>query len=649
MTFKEVVIKNFKYNFKTYSAYFICSTFTITLFFIFTTLFYNKSVMAFFKQTGEGSDFVLYIALISTFLFSIFFISYVHTSMKTSRSKEFGLMMTLGMTAKDIARGIVIEDIILSAESLISGVLIGSLFSRLVHMFINKLLDLHVPYNLSYKSYLVTLCGFLIIFTLVIFYGWMKTRKIQIIGLLKEQRKTEYISDGNIIGLVIGIILTIILIAISLLAIHNRDIALNFKITIPSIGFGLLGMYLLVVNLFPKLLYFIKKRKSFYDRNMIMLSEVKYSIGKNKKLIYMSSILCTVIIYSFASSLGLFSIIDNIVDSNKGADIEYIEAFNVNNFGKEKINKLIDKQKLSLKSRQNAKCIFLTVNGLSLKYKLPIVAISNSTFNRLSRNKINIKEGFAKLTGDRINLPKAVNNIIQIPAGSSTLKLGLLKPVNFSVLDIDMYLQYSFTVILNNHDYNQLETSLPQIMTGTIYRYKFKDDWRKTKALYNKMTVMSKTGKNAVNKTGLANTLNISGRYGSYLFMKKLYSIFIFVFIFLSLLFYVASVLMLFLRQFESLDRTKRKYNQLRKIGITKKEFGKGVLGETRIIFLTPVVFGIILAYSFMLITESMVGGASFVKVFMRNTVILTCIYILLQFFACELSGRRFLNRVIEE
>lgn len=648
MTFKDVVVKNFKYNFKTYSSFYICSTFTITLFFIFTTLFYNEKITSFLDSVGTGADTVPYIALIATFIFGILFISYVHASMKKSRSKEFGLLMTLGMTSKDLGKLIIIEDIILSSASIISGILVGTLFSRLVHMFINKLMDLNVPYSLSYKSFILTFCSFFIIFTLVIIIGWIKTKRLQISKLLREQRKTEYSGDGSIFALIISCILIAFLIVISNAAIKNRDIALNFKITISAEISGLLGIYIMIVNLYPKLLHLIKKRKSIYNKNMIVLSEVKYSMSKNKKLIYMSAILCTVIIYSFSSSVGLFSIIDDIMDSSKGADVEYIQSFNINNFSEEKMGELISKNKLTLKSKEDINCLFLNVNGMKLDYNLPVIAISNSDYNKLSKNKTDVPKGGVRLTGDAINLPKVNGSSVNINLRNSTEKLSVLKPESLSILTMGMYIQYKFTMILNDEDYNRLQTLLPKTMEGEIHKYNF-GDWRKTKNLLYDVSKLSQSSKNIKGKTGIEDAFNVSGNYYQYEMMKKLYSMFIFIFMFLSILFYVASVLMLFLRQFEALERTKRKYIQLRKIGITRKEFGKTILGEMRIIFLTPVVFGIILGYCLMLITEGMVGGGSLVKVFMKNTVILTSIYILLQMTACEWSGRVFLNRVTEK
>lgn len=646
MTFKDVVIKNFKYNIKTYSSYIFCSTFTITLFFIFTTLLYNKTVAAFLKEAGSGSDMVMNIALISTIIFAVLFISYVHTSMKKSRSREFGLLMSLGLTAKDIGKMIITEDMILSALSMLCGIITGTLFSKLVHMLINRIMDLKVPYSLSYKSFILTFCAFLIIFTIVILWGFVKTIKLNISKLLKEQRKTEYSGDGNQPLIILGTFMVVYLVVIAIWAINDRSIALNNKLTLSAILFGILGVYLLIVNLFPRLLCFIKKRKSFYNKNMIMLAEVKYSINKNGKLMFICAILCMFIIYSFSSTIGLFSIIDDIVDSSTTQDIEYIETAGINNFSENELSSLISKENLTLKGKEDIKCLFLNVDGINTDFKLPIVAVSESSFNKLSKKKIQVPAGTAKVSGDVLNLPEVNGKTINVAVGSSILKLSMLKPENLSVLSIGEYLQYKFTLILNDEDYKNIETSV-QVMAGTIHKLNF-NDWRASKGLYNKLTDLSKV-KNKAGKSKMQTAFNISGKNYGYEAMKKLYSIFIFIFMFLALLFYVASVIMLFLRQFEALERTKRKYNQLRKIGITKREFGKSILGETRVIFLLPVIFGAILAYSMMLITESIVGGASLVRVFMKNTAILTAFYLLLQVAACEWSGRKFVNKVMEE
>jgi ABC-type antimicrobial peptide transport system permease subunit len=605
--------------------------------------------MDFLKDAGMGADMVIKVALMLTFVFAIMFISYVHTSMKKSRGKEFGLLMTLGMTARDLGRVIILEDLILSIVSFVSGVFVGALFSRLVHMFINRLMDLNVPYSLSYKSFILTFASFFIIFTVVILWGWINIIKLDISKLLKEQRKTEYIGDGSAAAFIFGIIMEIVLVTVAVIALHHRKVALNSKIILPTLILSLIGNYLLIANMFSKILNFVKKRKRLYNRNMIMTTEIKYSMGKNKKLVFMSTILCTLIVYSSSSSLGLFSIIGDIISSSHKFDIEYIQTSNVNTFKEDEVARLIKKDGLILESKDNLKCLFINTKGIDLQYQLPVVAISNRAFNKFSINKVKVEKGEVKLSGDVINLPKNANINSKIQLGDDGEEFILEAPESMDILSNGMYLQNKFTIILNDEDFDKLQSALPKESLGTIYRYNV-NNWRKTKNLMNELTAMSNESKNIQDKTGIeSTTISISGNYYYYLTLKRIYSIFIFVLVFLALLFYVASVLMLFLRQSESMERTKRKYNQLRKIGITKKEFGKTVIGEVRMLFLTPVVFGVIMGYSLMFITEAMVGGSALVEEFMKNAAIATAIYIVIQAVASELSARRYLNRVIEE
>ncbi|MDP4089326.1 MAG: hypothetical protein Q8930_08680, partial [Bacillota bacterium] len=273
---------------------------------------------------------------------------------------------------------------------------------------------------------------------------------------------------------------------------------------------------------------------------------------------------------------------------------------------------------------------------------------AESSYNKYSSGKTNVTSGSVRLSGDEINLPKVTGDTIVLQGENSRVKLKLLEPEKLPMLSTGTYKQDKFVLILNDEDFNRLGTSMPKSMSGILHRYYF-EDWRATKDLYNKLTNLSAASRVSLENSSFTQSLGLAGKYNEYLMMKKLYSIFIFIFMFLSLLFYVAAVLMLLLRQFEALDRTRRKYLQLRKIGITRKEFGKAVLGETRILFITPVAFGVVLGYSLMLIAESMVGGADLVKEFMSKAVVLTVVYIVFQVIACELSGRRFLNRIIEE
>ena len=128
MTFSGVVWKNFKFGIRKYIAFFLCSTFTISIFFIFCNLSFSNDISDFMETAGMGSEYIYTLMVVILSLFSVGFISYINNSKNKSRSKEFGLYMTMGMTYRDITKLIILEDLVILICSIVSGIAVGAVF-----------------------------------------------------------------------------------------------------------------------------------------------------------------------------------------------------------------------------------------------------------------------------------------------------------------------------------------------------------------------------------------------------------------------------------------------------------------------------------------------------------------------------------------
>ncbi len=96
-------------------------------------------------------------------VFSLFFISYAHSTFIKCRKKEFGVFMHLGMTTGDIRKIIIYENIIVGIGSILLGLLVGVVFSRLFFIIIIKLLEVKgISYIIGFKNF---------IFPIIIFSG----------------------------------------------------------------------------------------------------------------------------------------------------------------------------------------------------------------------------------------------------------------------------------------------------------------------------------------------------------------------------------------------------------------------------------------------------------------------------------------------
>ncbi|MBU3185403.1 FtsX-like permease family protein [Clostridium estertheticum] len=158
MTFSSIIIKNIKFNFKKYIAYFIANSFIIAVLLMYGSLMFSKEFIDGSKANGLTDNVMTMLMLM--IIFSIVFISYTTISFIRYRGKEFGVYLTLGVTTKDLRKILFIENILILFASMVTGMIVGTLFSRLFYMIIGKILwiDNFRP-SLNIKTYSMCLAS----------------------------------------------------------------------------------------------------------------------------------------------------------------------------------------------------------------------------------------------------------------------------------------------------------------------------------------------------------------------------------------------------------------------------------------------------------------------------------------------------------
>lgn len=82
-----------------------------------------------------------------------------------------------------------------------------------------------------------------------------------------------------------------------------------------------------------------------------------------------------------------------------------------------------------------------------------------------------------------------------------------------------------------------------------------------------------------------------------------------FVAIFLSILFFIGSFLLLYIQLFSEVDQEKQRIRKLYRIGITSKEVKKLVSQEITTIFMLPTLLGVIIALFYIIAMSTDIGG----------------------------------------
>lgn len=179
------------------------------------------------------SEYVFSIMVIIISIFSVGFISCINSSKNKSRSKEFGLYMTMGMTYRDI--------------------------SILVYMINMKIIgEENGRFVLDYRSYLLTAAIFIVIYGVNIFITILSRRKIKIKRLMTSDRESEFTARSHSDLAAAGLMLMAVFASTSVSAAMSRDIAMKRIPIILAIIAGMAGMYLVISHITGILSAFVK-------------------------------------------------------------------------------------------------------------------------------------------------------------------------------------------------------------------------------------------------------------------------------------------------------------------------------------------------------------------------------------------------------
>jgi len=187
MTLLQFAFNNVKRNTRVYLAYFLSSVFTIMIFFSFAVnLFHpeieNKSGGAIEKIMGQAEAVIL--------IFSFLFVFISVNSFLKIRSKEFGILMILGMTKKQLRRLVFLENMMIGCLAIMAGITIGLVFSKLLLMILSNILSYgSLSIYFPFKAIIVTVAFFILIFIGISTLTPLIIRTSTIIILLKGTKK----------------------------------------------------------------------------------------------------------------------------------------------------------------------------------------------------------------------------------------------------------------------------------------------------------------------------------------------------------------------------------------------------------------------------------------------------------------------------
>ncbi|MBW9154418.1 FtsX-like permease family protein [Clostridium estertheticum] len=608
MNFFSMAVKNIQRKLDTYLTYFLSAAFAVTIFFIFCSIYYNPEFADF--HTGVSKIGIIFkISSVVVLLFSGVFVYYANSLFIKSRKKEIAIYSLLGMRKKEIGQLLFLETLLVGVGSIISGILLGSLFTRFFSMILKKLMLGGAPgndiaFHLTWQPVVVSIVVFLILFILNALYSLKTVFGSKLIDLLSAEKEGETAPKFSVVLSV----LSILMIFVSYLVFLNfNGDAGAMKLIGPAIFACVLlatGTYLLFQNIVIWLLSKCKKNIMFYYKtgNFISTSQNVYRIKANSNIFCVIALLSAFTVTVMSAAISFYLTLGNSMPIY--APYSYLC---------ENLNEVATKQVLKTVSEDDTVKLHAVTDLNVLSTSASLKGYKVDTNNAYEKTRTQIGED---LTIDIIRFSdyqKVVEDTEAIESKGNKGALFVSKLTKGECLFLDGNYGHDYSEHITNNNI-QVKTdggiTAFKIVDVSLFKYIGAAHARTTLVLedsdYERYFALKDSYKichyiglkfdNPLEVSTLFDKLNTivatKNHDKSYLeyhqILFNMYGAYIFIGMFLGILFLMAAGSIIFYKQLMEARDDMGRYEILRKIGMTEKEMLKSVRRQIAIVFLLP-------------------------------------------------------------
>ena len=609
--YSKFALNNLVKNKRFILPYIFSAIFTIASFYILTSLSLGKNLDK-LPQGISATKQVLSLGVIVIAIFSAIFLFYTYSFLIKRRVREFGLYSVLGMTKKQIARILILETIFIAVITLVFGLAFGLLFDKLMLLVLLKLFTAGVSFGFVITPIAVFLTILLFggIFFLLLIYTVIKISRLKIVALLKEENNGEREPKARFILAILGLGLTGYGYYLAQ-TIQNPIKAITmFFVAVLAVIFG---TYLIFMAVSIMVLKLMKNNKTFYykPKNFISVSGLLYRMKRNAVGLANICILSTMVLVTMGTTSALYAgseeayntrfprdIIVNGYRSTEGklTEIEKNVKKATQDAGVE-AKDLVSYNMLNVVGRLNGTEIsYETGNVGSLDKLRTVVVIELKDYNKVSKEQKTLNTGETLLFIDKKGKYEA--NEITVQGVNLKIKEKLTDfPGALGTAAANAFDTY-YVVVKDNTDVKKIESALKKKLNmsdeeGEVYNYvgfNISDKTKEAKVIEN-FKQLEKEG-----------NINIEGKAENETNFKGFYASFLFIGVFISMIFVVSQVVIMYYKQISEGYEDKGKFGIMRKVGLTDRQIKQSIRSQVLMIFFAPLAIATlhtVVAYPF--------------------------------------------------
>lgn len=600
--YSKLALRNVKKSYRDFFIYFITLTFSVSLFYVFSSFGAQASIMNLSTSQGSMVEALIRIMNAMSYIVAVvfaFLILYANHFLIKRRHQELGVYTLLGMPKRYISRILIYETLYIGVFSLGSGLLLGLALSQITTLLSAKVLSVSTQYHFvfSMSATLKTIVCFMIIFMVVMIFNGIILNKYKLIDLLRSKRQNETLKVRKTWMSVVVFILACVLIGYAYkLALKPLELIRLLPLVLVT---GALGTFMLFLSFSGFMLKFMQINQKRYNTglNSFVFRQVSAKISSTYKMMAVITLMLLIAIGALATAFNLNYVLGNEVEKATGYDVSVVVAGSEGN----DYSSLFE-DVAGIKNHIAASIYDLGIEAkdMGMTHELygnqRILFMTQSDFNALRMH-----EGLEpiQLSNQDVFFQKAPTAGLQID--------DLLKLDHINILDTSFKLQEnrdgkSVRIANGSMIHGALfvvnDSHLPSLQSKMISN----DAWNQNTFVYNigvegtqEDVVATINQKLDGQSLGLYHSIISSNEVIESMNGTEL--LFTYVGLYLGLVFLLSSVVVLALQQLSEASDNQARYRVLSKLGADSKLIKNSILKQISIYFFLPLIIALIHAY----------------------------------------------------
>lgn len=271
---------------------------------------------------GETVQMVIGLGVSVIAIFSLIFLYYTNSFLIRRRQKEFGLYNILGMGKRSLIKLLVCENLIMSSVSIVAGLVLGILFSKLAEMAAMKMLggDIGFDIHVAVAPVLYTVVLFVLIFLLIMMRMLYAILRLRPVELLRSESIGERPPKTNWVLALIGLAVMAVAYYLAVSIEDPMTAMMTFLIAVIMV---IVATYLLFIAGSVALCRALQKNKKYYYKtnHFVSLSSMVYRMKRNGAGLASICILSTMMLVTISSTVCLYAQNGNAIAARYPHDI----------------------------------------------------------------------------------------------------------------------------------------------------------------------------------------------------------------------------------------------------------------------------------------------------------------------------------------